>query len=229
MSIKRIFFDSGEVLVRPRSGSWFYPQDYFDWIKEKKVPHFSIRQRMNEKKAVTKLLDRKFVRNNIEEYDLFLDFYSEVFSNVWKKDSQELIQLCAKGKVYDNNEQVMFSDVEQTLNTLSGKFELSIISDAWPSLKQKYASLGIIHHFEPFIISTLHGADKSGLDLFKKTLMLVDEKPEECLFIDDRLDNLRRAASLGINCVHCSRYKKPRKSEFVSIKDFNTFDLVLKQ
>lgn len=227
MKVKRIFFDSGDVLVYPKSGKWFYPVQYFDWLKKHNATHFSFRQKKNEKEAIKKLLAYSTVKNNIDEYEIFLEFYAMLFNKVWRKDNPELIQLCAKSKVYDNTEQLIYPDVEKCLQNLYEKFELSIISDAWPSLKQKYANLGISHYFSPFIISTLHGADKSGYKLFEKALDLVEEKPEECLFIDDRLDNLRRAAKLGMKCIQCSRYKKKQSLEFVVIENFELLEGII--
>jgi len=50
-NVKRIFFDSGMVLVYPRSGEWFYPTQYKEYCKKHLLPEKSIHQNLNFKKA----------------------------------------------------------------------------------------------------------------------------------------------------------------------------------
>lgn len=55
--------------------------------------------------------------------------------------------------------------------------------------------------FDPVILSYEVGTRKPELDIYKLTIEKLQLKSEECIFIDDKEENLAPAKSLGINVV----------------------------
>ena len=128
-----------------------------------------------------------------EEYNAFLEFYMILFHNIKGKDNNILIELCANASVKDYSKYSFYDDVKESITKLNLKYELGIISDAWPSLKSVYKVNKMLQYFEPFIISSIYGCIKQGYDLFRFALANAAQKPDECLFVDDSYANCKRA------------------------------------
>jgi len=54
-NVRRIFFDSGMVLVYPRSGDWFYPGAHKEYCEKHGLPEKSFSQNLNFPKAYARL------------------------------------------------------------------------------------------------------------------------------------------------------------------------------
>jgi putative hydrolase of the HAD superfamily len=209
-SPRRLFFDSGMVLVRPESGDWFYPVAYREYCARKGLPEKSVRQSLNFPRAYARLSARRIIRTVDEEYAAFLEFYSILFGGVKGKDDADLAEICAEATAYDPGKYRFYDDVADAIPRLKVFYDLGIISDAWPSLLGVYRAANMLRHFEPFIISSNYGCTKRSGDLFKFALANVAEHAEECLFIDDSPDNCRMATRLGMRAVILNRNKHYR-------------------
>jgi putative hydrolase of the HAD superfamily len=205
MKIKRIYFDSGKVLIYPKSGHWFYPQPYFEYCEENRLHSSSWKQKRNFKKAYKNLTNRRSVPDVQTEKRVFLDFYTELFSGIKGKNNQRLISSCAEYTVNSMEKYLFYPDVEDSMKKLSRKYKIGMITDAWPSVLSIYQYQKLDRYFDPFIISTIHGHDKSGYELFQIAINMVDEEPEEILFVDDSSGNLDRAAKLGMQVFQLNR------------------------
>jgi haloacid dehalogenase superfamily, subfamily IA, variant 3 with third motif having DD or ED len=204
-TIRRIFFDSGMVLVYPRSGEWFYPLAHRDYCERRGLPEKGFRQNLNFRVAYAELARRKLIATEAEELEAFRCFYATLFRGVDGKDRPDLVESCARASVLDRDKYAFYDDVAPALERLRSRFDLGIISDAWPSLLSVYGAAGMRRHFEPFIISSMYGCTKEGRDLFRFALANVAEHPEEILFVDDSPDNCRRARDLGMQALVMSR------------------------
>jgi len=208
--VKRIFFDSGMILVYPKSGHWFYPQVYKDYCKSNNLPESTFLQKVNYRKAYKYLDSVKTVRTLHDEEFLYQNFYKHLFHGIHGKDNKELIDMCTNAKVYDKEKYAFYDDVENTIATLYDKYKLGIISDAWPSLLSVYENKKMDRYFTPFIISSMNGCTKESHELFNIALSQISETPEECLFVDDSYGNCKRATEVGMNAVILNRNKYER-------------------
>lgn len=206
-NIKRIFFDSGLVLVYPKSGEWFYTNAYKHYCKQNALPERTFLQNLNYKRAYKYLASIKSIKDEQYEYEVFSKFYEIVFSHIKGKNNKELIDICANSKVKDYSKYSFYSDVKDGLQYLGTKYKLGIISDAWPSLLGVYRQENVLSYFDPFIISSIYGCTKEGYELFKIALGEIVERPEECLFVDDSYGNCMRASKLGMNVLLMDRNK----------------------
>lgn len=209
--MKRIFFGSGMVLVYPRSGEWLYPALYYEYCEERSLPAKSLRQQLNYRVALSALSSRETIEDEGEEYEAFLEFYSILFRGVAGKDDPALAKLCADSMVYDPSKYAFYGDVGESLARLNCKYELGIISDAWPSLKGVYRAGGVAKYFDPFIISSMYGCSLRGYDLFRFALANAAQRPEECLFVDGSYGNCARARKLGMQVLVLNRSGRHRQ------------------
>jgi putative hydrolase of the HAD superfamily len=60
---------------------------------------------------------------------------------------------------------------------------------------------GVRERFDVFCSSCYLGARKPGETIYRKTLDLIQREPEECIFIDDRPENLIAPRKLGMACI----------------------------
>lgn len=208
--IRRIFFDSGMVLVHPRSGEWFYPEVHREYCAFRGLPEKTFRQNLNFRLAYAELDRDHFIRTREEEYACFLRFYRTLFRGVDGKEAPGLAEACAKAVVHDRAKYAFYDDVEAAVRRLSARYDLGIISDAWPSMRGVYEARGMDSYFKPFIISSEYGCTKEGLDLFRFALANVAERPEDILFVDDSPGNCRRARELGMKAIVLNRNKHHR-------------------
>ena len=92
--------------------------------------------------------------------------------------------------------------MKELLEDLSPKYSLSILTNEgkeWADRKIDHQK--IRHLFKKIIISADLHELKSSQKFYLKSLNMLDAKPEECLFIDDREKNCRAAEILGINKI----------------------------
>jgi putative hydrolase of the HAD superfamily len=81
-------------------------------------------------------------------------------------------------------------------------YKLAIINNGTaltlPELKKRHA---IDEHFDLFVSSAIEGVRKPDAEIFLRTAKRLKVKPEECLFMDDSLDNIKGAAKVGMKTV----------------------------
>jgi putative hydrolase of the HAD superfamily len=214
--IRRILFDSGMVLCRPRSGEWFFPDTYKEFCAKRGLPEKSFSLSINFRKAYAQLSREGTLASEDAELEAFTRFYETLFHKVDGKDRRELVESCAWAAVKDYSKYVFYDDVEDSIERLTRRYDLGIISDAWPSLLGVYRAKDMLKYFKPFIISSMYGCTKEGLDLFKFALANVAEHAENILFVDDSVGNCRRAARLGMQVAQLNRSgsRKPRRGLF---------------
>lgn len=57
-------------------------------------------------------------------------------------------------------------------------------------------------YFTAFFSSCFLGVKKPEPEIYERVLKITQRRPEQCLFIDDREENLVSPRNLGINCIH---------------------------
>ena len=206
-NIKRIFFDSGMVLVYPKSGQWFFPNCYFEYCKTNSLEPTDQKLNENYQIAYENLSSKNLILNEEEEGKAFREFYKLLFHGIEGKDNKDLIDKCTIGKVNDYSKYLFYEDVKSETPRLANHYRLGIISDAWPSLLNVYKQNEMLHYFDPFVISSIKGFTKETGKLFLVALSEIDEKPEECLFVDDSYGNCIRAQDVGMKSIMLNRNK----------------------
>jgi len=65
------------------------------------------------------------------------------------------------------------------------RIPMAVITDAWPSVRNKYAQLGFVDYCASFVVSAEAGCTKPDVGLFRPALDALEVDPGEVLFIDD--------------------------------------------
>jgi HAD superfamily hydrolase (TIGR01509 family) len=95
------------------------------------------------------------------------------------------------------------NDLEGVIKNLSGKYQLSILSNFppdWADYLETKLQLG--KHFEPRIFSGNVSCKKPDASIYKKLAQASNLALNEIAFIDDNLDNLKTAHNLGMVTVY---------------------------
>ena len=99
---------------------------------------------------------------------------------------------------------------------LSKKYKLALATNEGKVFtKYKVEGSGLISYLEKIIPSYLLREIKPSIQFFKKTLKIIDAKPDECIFIDDTKVNCDAATSFGITSI---QFKNIRQLEEDLIK-----------
>ncbi|WP_159886332.1 HAD-IA family hydrolase [Paenibacillus puerhi] len=102
----------------------------------------------------------------------------------------------------------LFEDVEETLAELQNRgYRLGIISNFAPTLKAILEHKGILHYFEPVLVSTEVGLEKPDPAIFRLALELGGLAAEDVLYVGDHDRNdIWAPAQAGIDAVKIKRY-----------------------
>ncbi len=79
---------------------------------------------------------------------------------------------------------------------------VALLSNDSVELVEKLAGLGIMDLFDPVIISAQIGVMKPDPRAYQHTLKILNQPPQQAIFIDDRQENVSAACALGIQGVH---------------------------
>lgn len=81
----------------------------------------------------------------------------------------------------------------------AARLRLATLNNESRELNQhRIAWFGLRHYFSAFCSSCYLGARKPGAEIFRRGLGILQAEPAECLFMDDREENLAAPRSLGI-------------------------------
>ncbi|MEO0332346.1 MAG: HAD-IA family hydrolase, partial [Bacteroidota bacterium] len=112
---------------------------------------------------------------SIEEYTSFMETQSQPH-----KESLELLRHLAK----------------------SGKYQLATINNESLALNEYRINTYRLHEFIPHFFSSCYmGVMKPDCDIFQRVLWITRQKGEQCLFVDDRQENVEAARSCGLRAA----------------------------
>lgn len=79
--------------------------------------------------------------------------------------------------------------------------KLALLSNSNPILTEKIRHNKLFHGFEGFFFSDYMGTRKPDLQIFRTAARTLKVQPENCLFVDDREDNIIAAKKAGISTI----------------------------
>jgi putative hydrolase of the HAD superfamily len=94
---------------------------------------------------------------------------------------------------------------------------VAILSDQTNWLDELNQRTPFHHHFD-YVFNSFHlKKTKRDSSIFRDVCAILDVQPEEVLFVDDNLENIKRAASQGLRAIHfksVSEFQKEIKKFF---------------
>jgi len=99
--------------------------------------------------------------------------------------------------------------MENLFQKLEKKYKIALATNEGKVLtKYKVEGSHLIRYLSKIIPSYLLREIKPSIAFYKKTLKIIDAKPEECIFIDDKKENCVAAASLGMTTIQFENAKQ---------------------
>ena len=92
--------------------------------------------------------------------------------------------------------------VHQTLRAVNGQARLVLCTNATSRLAADLDALGLSRLFAAVVNSSDIGVAKPESGYFRRALAIASATPEQVVFIDDSLANVRAALNLGIRSLH---------------------------
>lgn len=188
--IKAIIFDVGGVLTKVNGFTLDYVAKKLNielkLLIEKRNPEYSLlrKGKINKKIAFTKISKKLKIHGNKLEKSL-----DEAFRKTHKKNNS-IINLSRK---------------------LKRNYKIAILSNQIIIQDRVMKKMGIYKFFDRIVLSYKTGSAKPELKIYKITLKKLKLKPEECIFIDNLIFNLKPAKKLGINTILFKNTKQLKK------------------
>ncbi len=229
-NIKAILFDSGRVLNRPRTGHWFMPPKFFEYVDKNKFESLDIALVENAfSKGDNYFHQHPVILTEIEELEHFIEFY-----NIFSKElpdlelSAEYVFKIANDTVYNDSKFEFFEDVFEVIPRLCQNYKLGVVSDTWPSLERVFKNIGLREYFSTFVMSSMLGVLKPHELMFNTALYQLNIKPEETIFIDDNIANVKAAIKLGMQGVVILRGDELNEAtDIICVDDLSEFEEML--
>src|SRR3989344_1209204 len=190
--IKTIFFDGGDVLVKKivniekQISSYLgldlnvYKKAEKDLIKSNK----EIQKRWHDIKTLEKEI--KYFRFYNEDLLKFLGLKMD-------PETIEYMTMC-----HVKRSHVPIAGTREVLDYLFKRYQLGIISNCLVSRKYfEIKDFDLEKYFESITLSREIDIDKPNSGIYLHALKQVGKKPEECAFIDNKIENLLVARELG--------------------------------
>ena len=199
--IKAVLFESNDVLVRPVTGHWFIPPNFFQFIKPVNYEHVrNIERDAAFAQASEQLAFYPLVHTMEEEYNVFVEYYRMFFLSIPRlKATPEQIEGIARDQVYNPEKFEFPPDALEVIPVLARRCKLAVVADGWPSLEDVFTRAGMRHQFSAFVISRQSGQSMPNPCLFQAVLDELDVSPHEALYVDDSNQNCDSARRMGFH------------------------------
>ena len=182
--IKTIFFDVGGVLL---TNGWDHT------AREKAAEHFEYRYDTSE-------VRHQRIAQVFEEGHLSLDDYLKevIFFRERPFTPADFIRFM------ESQSQAHLKAI-QTLRQLAGlnQYQLATINNESLHLNQyRIRTFGLDRCFSAFLSSCFLGITKPDKKIFREALRITQRSGSECLFVDDREENVTAARHCGLRAIH---------------------------
>lgn len=225
MNIKNIIFDIGGVLADSKSGNWFITPNFWNIIDKNIVNEEKLKNSL--KKNI--YLQTQTPKTEKEEYEMFSNYYYHVLKEIdYPNINKEIANKIADDCVYNDDKFIFYDDNKDTLELLSKKFNLYIISNGWPSSFRVLKNNNIDIYFKDIIISSIYTTTKENnlFDIFLKEHKNVN--PKESIYIDDRKHILDKAKTYDFHLLLMDRKNTCIENNYKIVNNMNDILEVLK-
>ncbi|MDY0295396.1 MAG: HAD-IA family hydrolase [Acholeplasmataceae bacterium] len=120
-----------------------------------------------------------------------------------------------------------YDEVIEVLEYFHSKgFVMGVISDCPPSLEYSLELIGLSKYFTSFTASAIVGVGKPDPKIYLYALDKEGVNAEDCLYVDDMLNEVEGARNLGMTAFHIDRKGKCEKTKWTisSLKEIISFN-----
>lgn len=182
---------------------WFFNKKMLEYIDLNTLANIpQERKAAAYERALKYLDDNHFLMTEDDELKQWEEFHLMLANDLPELNlNNEQIGAIAHSKVFGGGKLNLFDDTIPTLEALTGKYKLGIISDTWPSLESRLKISGIYDYFDSITFSCYLGTWKPNEEMYRHALEQMKFPPEQTVFIDDSEVNLDGAVKCGIQPV----------------------------
>lgn len=183
MAISAIFWDIGGVINRTED---FKPRDELATelgVSIEYLNHLFFSGPKGTKAQLGQLSIEDLMLHIRRELDLEQDQYPDLLERFFAGDSID-------------------EDLVDYVRQLQSRFKTGVISNAWNHLDDLLSEWGIKGSFDVVIGSGDVGFMKPNPEIYQLALRKLDVQPQEAVFIDDFIENIKGAQALGIHTIH---------------------------
>lgn len=204
--MKHLILDCGGVLVYPRLGDWTLPFSMARVLGARAgdlytskclLAHRQCAAWLDEARPMKDVEDERRVRRAyIRAMDAQMD---------WRLSEEEIERL---GDDFTDNidRYGFFADAQPWLARWRAKgLSLAVLSDAMPSILGFMERAGLTQYLDAAVISTQVGAIKPDAKMYGAILEKLGTEAGNCLFVDDKAENLEGAVAFGMRAVQMAR------------------------
>lgn len=189
--------------MRPLGGRWFPGHRFFELCAAAglNVADDAALERACAEAGEYLNVNHHAVPDEAAEERQFQEFYRIVFATLGTAIPSDLPRLLAQSIVREANFEP-FADTRPVLERLAAqRLPMAVLTDAWPSVRSKYQTLGFDRYFEMIVISAEERCTKPARGMFDPALQRLNVQPHEVLFVDDSPALINAADRLGYRAV----------------------------
>lgn len=208
--MRTLIFDVGGVLVYPRLGEWHIPYRAAEILGPERSKDLDTERFHRARKAcMAWLREDRLVTDLDTERLLRRGFVLDLDRAMgWRMTDAEIAAM-TDDFTDDIDRYGFFDDVRAWLERWSKPYTLAVLSDAMPSILSFLEQYDIRQYLREAVISTHVGATKPDAAMYRAILERLNAEPGDCLFVDDRRNNVEGAVRAGMKAVQMSRPEFP--------------------
>jgi putative hydrolase of the HAD superfamily len=192
-SPKAVIFDFGGVMAD------------FDLNKTLSFIAKELKMPLNEFKAAIKKEINPLAKGEIDE-KIFWGYFAQKYNTIIPKNWDLKYKKLIKETVKPN--QKMYN---LALALRNKGYKVAMLSDVTKWQAEVFYELDLYQIFKPIALSYQIKAKKPYQESYLAILNKLKLSPQECIFIDDRIENVQHAKKLKINAIHFKSYEKLQK------------------
>lgn len=212
---KYIILDFGKVLAYPTTGDWFITPLFLKLIDISKI---NKRKLLKVMKSYSYIISKRAVTLE-DEYNIFYEFYYNVFNTLNYKVTSDIIHLLAYDFAYNDDKYRFYEGVNEELDLLASNYKLLLLSDNWPSAFDIMKNKGLDKYFEKLYISSVYAEVKKDGLFFDYPIKDFNIKEGEAIFIDDNEKLLDVAVTKGLDVRLMDRDRINTSSKYTVINN----------
>ena len=204
--MKHLILDCGGVLVYPRLGEWTLPFSAARILGEHSGDLFTAKYLLAHRQCAMWLDEARPMKDVEDERRVRRAYIRAMDAQMGWHLSEDAI--CQLGDDFTDNvdRYGFFADVEPWLARWQAQgLSLAILSDAMPSILVFMEQAGLMRYFDAAVISTQVGAIKPDAKMYAAILKKLGAEAGDCLFVDDKAENLEGAVQAGMRAVQMAR------------------------
>jgi len=190
MGIRAVFFDLGGVIVRT----------------EYQAPREHLAERLNmEYDDLVRLVFESETSRKASVGQVSADKHWAAVTRALKRKPSEAENIRDEFFAGD----IVDLELVSLIRSLRPRYKTGLISNAWDDLREYIAAKKFDDAFDNMVISAEAGVTKPEAKIFHMALDQLGVSPNEAVFLDDFIENVEGARSVGMSAIH---FKRPEEA-----------------